>query len=309
MRNTDHGASVHGLDAYNGGGGISLRRVLLEQNLFENAGYRLFQITLGHDGAQQDIQIVHNTVWSNNPGLYPSAIAIGDTTPVVSRLVINNNVFVPGLAGYSAIGSGQGFGKPSMDYYAPGYDMRGNALVVLSDGANSIPNNTYTTRTAGGFVNSAGNNFKLVTSSPLKGTATDGTDPGADIDAVLIATNGSVSGVWSGTYVPPPPPPPVPTLSFSASPLSITSGQSSTLSWSSTNVTGCTASGGWTGSKATSGTQLVTPTVTTIYTLSCTGSGGTTNQSTTVSVSTVSVSPSAKFIIGDRVQVSSGPQF
>ena len=54
-----------------------------------------------------------------------------------------------------------------------------------------------------------------------------------------------------------------------------------------TNATSCAASGGtFTGTKATSGgTQSVSPTITTIYTLSCTGAGGTTNQTTTVTVS------------------------
>lgn len=66
-----------------------------------------------------------------------------------------------------------------------------------------------------------------------------------------------------------------PTLHFTAAPSSIQAGQSATLSWSSTNATSCTASGGWTGSKAPSGTQIVTPTATTTYTLQCTGPGGT----------------------------------
>lgn len=73
-----------------------------------------------------------------------------------------------------------------------------------------------------------------------------------------------------------PPPPPLPTATISASPTTITVGQSATLTWSSTNATSCTASGAWSGSPAVSGTQSVTPTTagTDTYTLSCTGSGG-----------------------------------
>jgi parallel beta-helix repeat protein len=81
---------------------------------------------------------------------------------------------------------------------------------------------------------------------------------------------------------------PAPTFTLSANPTSITSGASSTLTWSAvTNATSCTTSGGtFTGSKSTSGgTQSVSPTSTTIYTLSCTGAGGTTNQTATVTVS------------------------
>ncbi len=88
-------------------------------------------------------------------------------------------------------------------------------------------------------------------------------------------------------------PPPLPVVSLSASPLSITSGQSSTLTWSSTNATSCTASGGWTGAKSTSGTQSVSPTINTAYTLTCTGSGGSASQSVTVAVTAAASGPVA----------------
>ena len=80
---------------------------------------------------------------------------------------------------------------------------------------------------------------------------------------------------------------PAPAFTLTANPTTITSGQSSTLTWSAvTNATSCTATGGtFTGSKATSGgTQSVSPTSTTTFTLSCTGTGGTTNRTATVTV-------------------------
>jgi hypothetical protein len=57
-----------------------------------------------------------------------------------------------------------------------------------------------------------------------------------------------------------------------------------TLTWSASNATSCTASGGnWTGSKAaSSGTEVIILAATTTYTLSCTGTGGVTAQSVTV---------------------------
>ena len=76
----------------------------------------------------------------------------------------------------------------------------------------------------------------------------------------------------------------IPTVTLSASPTSVASGGSSTLTWSSTDATSCTASGGWTGAKDISGTLAVTVSATTIYTLACTGTGGTTTQSVTVTV-------------------------
>lgn len=78
-----------------------------------------------------------------------------------------------------------------------------------------------------------------------------------------------------------------PTVTLAANPPSIAAGSDSTLSWSSTNATSCTASGGWTGSRALSGTRSVKPAATTTYTLTCTGSGGTATTSAVVTVSTV----------------------
>ena len=80
------------------------------------------------------------------------------------------------------------------------------------------------------------------------------------------------------------PPPPAPTAALSASPSTIDQGQSSTLTWSSNDATSCTASGAWSGAKATSGSQAVSPGTTSSYTISCDGAGGSVNNSATVTV-------------------------
>jgi hypothetical protein len=78
---------------------------------------------------------------------------------------------------------------------------------------------------------------------------------------------------------------PGPTISFSASPTSVTSGSSSTLTWSTTNATSCTASGAWSGTKATSGSASTSAlTTTSSYGLSCSGPGGTTSATAVVTV-------------------------
>jgi Beta-propeller repeat/OmpA-like transmembrane domain len=79
---------------------------------------------------------------------------------------------------------------------------------------------------------------------------------------------------------------PPPTITITAAPTTITVGQNSTLTWSSTNATSCTASGAWTGTQATSGAQSVSPaaTGTSTYTLTCNGSGGSIDASATVTV-------------------------
>jgi hypothetical protein len=104
-----------------------------------------------------------------------------------------------------------------------------------------------------------------------------------------LATSSTITVTVSNTGTPPPPPPP--TVFISANPSTITAGSSSTLNWSSTNATSCTASGSWSGTQATSGSQSVLPGATSTYTLTCTGTGGSGNQSTTVTVNAVTPPP------------------
>ena len=78
---------------------------------------------------------------------------------------------------------------------------------------------------------------------------------------------------------------PAPTVALSASPTSLTSGQSSTLTWTSTNATSCTASGAWSGTEPLSG-SLSTGALnqSSTYSLTCIGSGGSATASVTVTV-------------------------
>ncbi len=81
-------------------------------------------------------------------------------------------------------------------------------------------------------------------------------------------------------------PQPTPAITLSASPNSITSGSATTLTWNSTNSSSCSASGGWSGSRPTSGsTSTGALNSGATYSLSCTGSGGSASASTTISVS------------------------
>ena len=98
---------------------------------------------------------------------------------------------------------------------------------------------------------------------------------------------------------------PAPTVSLTASPLSITSGSASTLTWSATNATSCTASGGWSGSKSTAGSASTgVLTASTQYGLSCTGPGGSGSASTTVTVTPASakVCQSVGFVLAHKIR-------
>ncbi len=65
-----------------------------------------------------------------------------------------------------------------------------------------------------------------------------------------------------------------PTLTFNANPTTIKKGESSILSWSSTNAISCKASKGWSGTKPPSGSEMVSPSKKTTYRLTCSGLGG-----------------------------------
>ena len=91
-------------------------------------------------------------------------------------------------------------------------------------------------------------------------------------------------------------------LSVSPNPYSCSAG--TTLSWTVTNATSCTASGGWSGAKsATDGTytEVVHPSGATTYTLDCSGSGAPATQSVSVTA------PSPSCPVSPAVTVTANP--
>lgn len=83
---------------------------------------------------------------------------------------------------------------------------------------------------------------------------------------------------------------PPPTVDIKANnsdgPITIDYNTSATLSWTSTNATSCSASGNWSGSKATSGSENTGNLISSkTYTITCTGPGGSATDSVTVYVS------------------------
>jgi len=84
---------------------------------------------------------------------------------------------------------------------------------------------------------------------------------------------------------PPPPPaaqPPAPTATLAASPASIPRGQSTQLTWSTSNATEINIAG--VGAVSSSGSRTVTPSDSTTYELVAKGSGGSANAATRVTV-------------------------
>ena len=98
----------------------------------------------------------------------------------------------------------------------------------------------------------------------------------------------------------------LPTASLTANPTIVAPGGVSTLTWSSINATSCTASGGWSGVLATSGTQG-TGAITTnsTYSLTCSGVGGT-SVPATATVTVAAPAPTASLTANPTIVASGG---
>src|SRR5215469_9945669 len=119
---------------------------------------------------------------------------------------------------------------------------------------------------------------------PYGETSNPSAPVGGDVFSTCWGLAPSYTSCTAGSFTTPLP---ATTASLSAYPTKISPGQASTLTWSSTNASSCTGSG-FTASGA-SGTAVVYPTVTTSYSATCTGNGGSVTAMATVTV--VSASP------------------
>ena len=100
----------------------------------------------------------------------------------------------------------------------------------------------------------------------------------------------------------PPPPPAEPTLTLTATPATITEGESTMLAWDSSDATSCTASGAWSGAKTVDGDESITPAASATYSLECSGPGGSISKSVSVTVNPAPAQPTitvVKTIVND----------
>jgi hypothetical protein len=135
-------------------------------------------------GDPSDVTVAHNTVMS------PTSLGVifGPYGYKTIRTSIRDNVINGGTYG---VGGDNYMGSAALAYYAPGGIFAGN-VVILVNGASGYPTgNSYpSSATAVSFANIGAFDFHLTAASPFKNKATDGRDPGADIDAINNALIG-----------------------------------------------------------------------------------------------------------------------
>jgi hypothetical protein len=181
-----HAAGGFNLAAKGGSPSQTTARVKIANNVFEDIDAstwgggengRLFQLL----GALRDVKINHNT------GFASASIIVAEGSPQ-THFTFRDNIV--DRARYGIIGTGTGEGLPTLTAYMPDHDLLGNLIIggeaSLYPPGNAFPANTIAVR----FVNFPDGNYRLMTDSPYKGAATDGEDPGADMDAVETATAG-----------------------------------------------------------------------------------------------------------------------
>lgn len=168
---------------------IHARRILVSHNIvwginvapFDGDGRGVLLL-----GDLLDVEISHNTMFSSTPG----ALVFGPYNSNSTHTTVRDNLWHGGL--YGVLGDNL-LGGPAIRYYMPDGIFVGNVMVYASGGS-GYPSGNYFPATVApiGFVDFATGDFHLNSSSPYKAKASDGTDPGANVDAVLAATRTAV---------------------------------------------------------------------------------------------------------------------
>jgi len=173
-----------------------LSRILISNNVFENTNVgtftgqgRLYQILDGPAG----IIIVHNTSINldNASAAIDAALMMDVAPPQATGFVFRDNVVQRGQYGVYGGGAGEGLAALST-YMTSDFVFRRN-LIIGANGAIYPADNSFPLNVAAlGLVDPANGNYRFAPTSPFARTATDGSDPGANIDAVEKATAGVV---------------------------------------------------------------------------------------------------------------------
>jgi hypothetical protein len=208
LRHAAGGFNIHATD--NNFPSQQTRRILIEDNVLEDISSanwggtgRLFQLVNypSPRAGIADLTIRHNTGFSNRANTVPgySADAVHTGFAFTDNIVAKTTYGFAGASNLTALLTNPNMGEGALIlqtfFVTPlftGNVLTGSSPAVYGGYAeNAFP----LTETDIGFVDLAGGNYRLSSSSPYRGTATGGKDPGADIDAVSAATCSPVAAL------------------------------------------------------------------------------------------------------------------
>lgn len=201
FRNGHRGLNLQGYDnSYGDIGFEHLKRIAISHNLFEGVGtvgstppFDGWLMLLTHD--LRDIEITHNTFVGNTQGLglacyfaYPD----GGANVRITDNVFAGQQLAGSTPGYIAIQMDGGLlGTAALNAFAGSWAFVGNVVAqVGAEYAGMHPSGNF-------YVDQVAKiglapDYSLGATSPFKGKATDGTDPGANVAKVLARTAGVV---------------------------------------------------------------------------------------------------------------------
>jgi hypothetical protein len=179
IKNSTNGFSILGLDDINPS--VEMETLLIQHNLLYDIDERMANVSEG-----TGITFNHNT----GIGMIGATMLLFVATKV-TNLTITNNVFKYQDYGFLADGDGQG--TSAFENATIGYTFTKNVLV---GGIGTYPANNFFPATMNdvGFVDHAALNYALLPTSTYHNAASDGTDIGANIAAILAATSTTLTG-------------------------------------------------------------------------------------------------------------------
>ncbi len=169
---------------------IPARRLTITDNIVHTIN------TATYDGIGQGALLngdVSDLVFAHNTIVDPTSAALtfgGGTNQPMIRLAFRDNIIGGGVNGMK--GSGVTAGTVSLNTFAPSARFTNN-VITLSSTTGYPTGNYYPTALASIFFSALTSfDFHLIAGSAYKEKATDGVDPGANVDAVLSAIAGVI---------------------------------------------------------------------------------------------------------------------
>jgi hypothetical protein len=159
-------------------------RIVIRNNLFYRVDGTFMQVLQG----VQNLSITHNTV------IHTGSVVVADGEPANQNFEYVDNISPHNP--YGVFGTDYGVGNPALGHYFPGAVFTHNVLAgpwPTQAGAtqsmySNYPGNFFPASLQDvGFVDLAGGNYSLASSSPYKNAASDGKDIGVDFGALNAA--------------------------------------------------------------------------------------------------------------------------
>jgi hypothetical protein len=253
--------------------------IALHDNVFVNSAGDAVNIQ-AHEDKPRTVTVYHNTVVATGNGLHIS----GADTNFVQKLIGN-----VAFAGDPIVGPNQQSNITGTYAQAATHLNAPTAAIGSLDlypKAGQLTGAALDLSAFSGFTDGTKDFNGIARTGTHRGAYEgDGTNPGWKL---ALAPKSAVGGST-----------PQPAITMSADPAQVSLQGSTTLQWTATDATSCTASGGWSGAKSVSGSETVGPlAANTTFTMTCTGAGGSTAQSATVTIAaatsttvTISASP------------------